>query len=94
MDVINCVLIESSEGFIYADAVTGKVERVDTSHSDCYFIGAERINLSENEHFWNRKLMPGDCLDILDIGVWLNNGEYIEPEMNWRNDTLTELTED
>lgn len=81
------IRVTSSHGEFKVDPHTGRVierERYDENDPDGEFIDqVEKFDTVE----WTKKYQkndPHDSIDILDLGFWLKNGYYEEPEHDWR----------
>ena len=94
--MVNIIQVFSSWGSIYADRITGKV--IDRSLDDFdengrnYLADIDRIDISEHEHFWDKKI--SDTVDILDLGYWNMDGSYDGPETSWRNEARELMEQD
>lgn len=90
----DCVVIESSHGAFYADLKTGEVIGKDiccdkqSAPNDCNqeYTQIKNFDFEEWKRFYKVTIPPQ--LDILDLGYWLNNGNYIPAEVSYREEIL------
>lgn len=90
----DCVVVESSHGEFYADLNTGEVIGKDIccdkqpTPDGCNHEYAQVKNFDFEE--WKRfyKVTIPPQLDILDLGYWLDNGDYTPAETSYREEIL------
>jgi hypothetical protein len=93
---MNTTKLESSWGYVIIETPTGKIIETDaTDYKDekCYILDIDRFNIAEwNDWFFRRYGLQPDLteLDILELGYWKKNGEYVAPD-KWRYEIREQL---
>ena len=88
--------LESSWGYVIIETPTGKIIETDVSDNKdekCYILDIDRFDIAEyNDWFFRRYGFQPDLsqLDILELGFWNKNNEYVSPT-NWRYEIRKEL---
>jgi len=89
MNAIINPTVYSSHGTIIINPETGTVIATDIDMCDDCIDNIKRFDIEEYKTFYKVDKVPG-AFDILDLGYWLNDGTYEEPEHDWRNGTAIE----
>lgn len=89
----DCVVIGSSHGHFYADLETGKLVRRNIccdkkpdEYCSVEYTLIKKFDLEEWKRFYRVEVSPH--IDILDLGYWLDNGDYIPAEDDHRKEVL------
>lgn len=80
------LIISGSDNSIIVNDPSGTIIYFETS--DGTYDDIERFDLTEKRKYWNREASPEHGLDILDVGYWTKDGQYIPPESDWRKELI------
>lgn len=95
------ITIESSWGMVTTDDVGNVVEldvlEIDDKGERCYLLDIAKFDVAEWDKFYENKFnepspKPSE-FDVLDLGYWLKNGTYVEPDQKWRDEMYDENIE-
>ncbi len=78
--------IAGTWGTLYVDAADGKVTDYEPSAEGDEYKNIARVNLDEWREHYNASPSGCSSLDILDVGVFLDDGRYDPPEADWRRE--------
>lgn len=76
--------VHSSWGTITINSV-GEVTEMNIEEvegEESFLLNVAKFDLEEWKKYWKEEL-PTD-FDVLDLGFWNKNGEYITPDNDWR----------
>ena len=79
---MNTFEVESSHGLITANAETGEIINIEPYGADGelkYLQNIQKFNIDEWEQR-RKEAVRDNGIDILDIGYWLKDGSYQNPE--------------
>ena len=70
------------------------VLEVDDKGERCYLLDIAKFDIAEWDRFYEDRFKepspkPSD-FEVLDLGYWLKNGEYVEPNQKWRDEMYHE----
>ena len=92
------ITIESSWGVVTTDD-EGNVDELDVLEVDdkgerCYLLDIAKFDIAEWDGFYEDRFKepspkPSD-FEVLVLGYWLKNGEYVEPNQKWRDEMYHE----
>jgi hypothetical protein len=96
------ITIESSWGMVTTDDEGNVVEldvlEVDDKGERCYLLDIAKFDIAEWDRFYENRFnepspKPSE-FDVLDLGYWLKDGSYNEPDHKWRNEIYHEKLEE
>ena len=83
--------VNGSHGEMRADALTGHViELNNDDYNSIEYNVIVRFDIDEWRQKYPDEELNGMNMDILDIGFWCSDGEYVPPEEEWREDLRRE----
>jgi hypothetical protein len=95
------ITIESSWGIVTTDDEGNVIEldvlEVDEDGERCYLLDIAKFDIAEWDRFYENKFnepspKPSE-FDVLDLGYWLKDGKYNEPNHIWRDEIYHEKLE-
>lgn len=85
---MNTSVLFSSNGEVHFDIENGIVIEIKEEGPEFFISNIGIIDIKEWKEYYKLDI-PTEGLDILDVGFWLIDGQYVPPDQIWRDEFNT-----